>query len=68
MREQYMGREGRTIKEGDKVEITFYSYTECLSSVVGTVEGNYLNVESGAIPLGEIYCKEIRLMEGEDNE
>lgn len=47
MREQYMGREGRIIKDGDKVAMTFYSYTECLSSVIGTVEGNYLNVESG---------------------
>ena len=63
MRERYMGREGRIIKDGDKVAMTFYSYTECLSSVIGTVDGNYLNVESGAIPLDYICCKEIRLID-----
>ena len=63
MREQFMGREGRIIKDGDKVAMTFYSYTECLSSVIGTVDGKYLNVESGAIPLDHIYCKEIRLVD-----
>ncbi len=66
MREQFMGQEGRVIKDGDKVAMTFYSYTECLSSVIGTVDGDYLNVESGAMPLGDVYCKEIRLVDEVD--
>lgn len=67
MTEVYMGQKGKLIKDGDKVEITFYSYIEPLSSVIGTVKGNYLEVESGAIPLEDsVYCKEIRLIESEE--
>lgn len=65
MKEHFMGQTGRTIKDGDKVEITFYSYTEPLSSVTGTVQGNYLDVEKGSIPLNEskIYCTEVRIID-----
>ena len=65
MREQYMGKEGRRIKDGDKVEITFYSCEECLSSVVGTVNDGYLDIEDGSIPLEKslIYCTEIRIID-----
>jgi hypothetical protein len=64
MREQYHGKEGRLLKNGDKVEITFYSYIEPLSSVIGTVQGDYLDVEEGSIPLekSKIYCTEIRII------
>lgn len=64
MTEQYMGQEGRKIKNGDKVEMTFYSYIEPLCSVTGTVQGDYLCVEEGAIPLqkSQIYCTEIRII------
>ena len=65
MREQYMGKEGRRIKNGDKVEMTFYSYDECLSSVIGTVSGGYLDIEEGSIPMDKsrIYCTEIRMID-----
>lgn len=65
MREQYMGKEGRRIKNGDKVEMTFYSYYECLSSVIGTVSGGYLDIEEGSIPLekSRIHCTEIRIID-----
>lgn len=64
MREQYMGKEGRCIKNGDKVEMTFYSYIEPLSSVIGTVQSDYLYVEEGCIPLekSRIHCTEIRII------
>ena len=65
MREQYMGKEGRRIKDGDKVEMTFYSYDECLSSVIGTVSGGYLDIKEGSIPMDKsrIYCTEIRIID-----
>lgn len=65
MKEQYMGKEGRQINNGDKVEMTFYSYQECLSSVIGTVDDGYLDIEEGSIPLDKslIYCTEIRIIE-----
>jgi hypothetical protein len=65
MREQYMGKEGRRIKNGDKVEMSFYSYIEPLSSVIGTVQSDYLYVEEGCIPLekSRIYCTEIRIID-----
>ena len=64
MREQYMGQEGRKIKNSDKVEVTFYSYIEPLCSVTGTVQGDYLYVEEGCIPLqkSQVYCIEIRII------
>jgi hypothetical protein len=70
MREQYMGKEGRRIKDGDKVEMTFYSYYECLSSVIGTVNGDYLDIEEGSIPLekSQIHCTEIRIYEPKEGE
>ena len=45
--------------------MTFYSYDECLSSVVGTVSGGYLDIEQGSIPLekSQIYCTEIRIID-----
>lgn len=64
MKEQYMGKEDRRIKDGDTVEITFYSYIEPLSSVIGTVQNDYLHVEEGCIPLekSQIHCTEIRII------
>ena len=73
MKEQYMGKEGKVIKNGDKVEVTFYSYVEPLCSVIGTVQSDYLYVEEGCIPLekGKVYCTEIRIIseveDGNDN-
>ncbi len=60
-----MGKEGRTIKNGDKVEITFYSYNEPLCSAVGYVRGDYLYVQDGCIPLdkSQIFCTEIRIID-----
>ena len=65
MQERYAGTEGKHIKEGDEVEATFFSYVEPLSSVTGTVEGEYLNVTKGSIPLSvlERCCAEIRIIE-----
>jgi hypothetical protein len=70
MREQYGGTEGRVIKNGDKIEITFYSYIEPLSSVVGTVQSGYLYIEDGCIPLekSQIYCTEIRIIKRDKHE
>lgn len=64
MKEQYMGKEGRTINNGDTVEVTYYSYYEPLCSVIGTVQSNYLYVEEGIIPLekSQVFCTEIRIV------
>ena len=45
--------------------MTFYSYIEPLSSVVGTFKNSYLYVEDGCIPLekSQIYCTEVRIIE-----
>lgn len=41
----------RTYKDGDCVQIDFYSHEEPLCSVEGQVSGEYLNVTGGSIPL-----------------
>ncbi len=41
----------RTYKDGDSVQMDFYSHEEPLCSVEGRVNGEYLNVTGGSIPL-----------------
>lgn len=41
----------RTYKDGDCVQIDFYSHEEPLCSVEGQVNGEYLNITGGSIPL-----------------
>ena len=64
MKEQYMGKEGKTIKNGDEVEITFYSHVEPLCSVIGFARNDYLYIQDGCIPLdkSQIFCTEIRIV------
>ena len=41
----------RTYKDGDCVQMDFYSHEEPLCSVEGQVNGEYLNVTGGSVPL-----------------
>lgn len=52
------------LKNGDRVEILFYSYCEPLCSCKGTIYlDKYINVISGSIPFGDYYTKEITKIE-----